>query len=128
MSDDLIAFIKARLDEDRRTAEGLAVAARIPDRRPEFFACGGPAAEAYWDHFHPYRALLDIEAKRAILAQYEDFHAEFERECTDPSRESMGPLRVGSGVHAATRVLHDAVKAIAATWGDHPDYRPEWKP
>ena len=103
MTDDLAAFISARLDEDQRAADGLYFAARIPDRRPDFTGCGGPAAEAYWERFEPARILREAAAMRAILAQWQASPPE-------------------------SPVLTHALYELAAIWSDHPDYRPGWKP
>ena len=63
------------------------------------------------DHFatwNPARVIREVEAKRAILAAYQ------------PS---------GKGVaYTLEAGLEFAVRALAAAWSDHPDYRAEWKP
>jgi hypothetical protein len=112
----LVAFIEARLAEDERKAEGLLFAARIPEKKPDFFACGGPAAEAYWEHFEPKRMLGDVEAKRAIVEEYRKARKLMmdNRETWDLVRSAVGALRV-------------TVTHLAAAWSDHPDYRQEWR-
>ena len=60
--DDLVAFLRARLDED---ADGLAIA---DDQ--EYGFC-----EADGLHLWPPRALREVEAKRAILGAYESQRA-----------------------------------------------------
>jgi hypothetical protein len=104
----LVAFVTARLDEDERTADGLFFAAKHPDRRPSFFACGGPAAEAYWEHFGPARAVRQVEAARAVLTAYE-----------------MSVRMLGEGLSRDKLML---VRAHAVIWEDHPDYDPAWRP
>jgi Family of unknown function (DUF6221) len=110
--DDLIAFLRARLDEDEATADGLQFACRLPDKVPDFTACGGPAAEAYWRHFDPARVLREVAAGRLLLRQFE--------------------LR-GNSVRATVQpptggVWDDLLRMLALPYADHPDYRPEWKP
>ena len=56
-----------------------------------------------------HRLLREVAAKRRILALYREFAAEFDRE-----RE--GPGGVGSGVHAATKVLGEVVAALAGVY------------
>ena len=66
------------------------------------------------------RATRDVDAKRALLALYEEFRAESDRQCNDPVMRHGG--RVGPGIYAATNVLHAAVRQFAAVYEDHPDY------
>lgn len=61
----------ATLEEAKRIADGLHFACRIPDKKPDFFACGGPAAEAYWDYFTPARILSLLAALDAAQAAIE---------------------------------------------------------
>jgi hypothetical protein len=105
---DLIEFLNARLDEDWRAADGLASACRLPDKVPDFFACGGPAAEAYWGRFTAHRVLREVEAKRAILAMWEDQRS----------------YNFDEGIRNALRLV---VRQLAAVYSDLPDYREEWK-
>jgi Family of unknown function (DUF6221) len=72
---DLVAFLRARLDEDEAVAQPWA----------------------------PPRWLREVEAKRAIIAEYE---APF-----------GSHLRLG---------LYFAIVQLAAIWHDHPDYDPAW--
>jgi hypothetical protein len=95
---DLIAFLKARLDEDEARANGLFFACRIPGKLPDFSSRGGPAAEVYWQHFTPDRMIREVEAKRAIIAEH-------------------SPYFGGS---------YPALRHLAAIYSDHPDYRAEW--
>jgi hypothetical protein len=63
----------AELAKARRIADGLRFACRIPDKIPDFFACGGPAAEAYWSYFTPARIvslLAAIEALTSALTRH----------------------------------------------------------
>lgn len=59
--------LAAELIEAKRTAWALDYAARIPGRTPDFTACGGPAAEAYWEYFTPARILAYLTALGAVL-------------------------------------------------------------
>lgn len=104
----LVKFSRERLDEDRDVTQGLAFACRNPDLSPDFFGCGGPAAEAFWERFDPERRLRETEGKRALLNAYE-----------------VSVRMVGPGL---SRQLLGLVALQATAWDDHPDYLPEWKP
>src|SRR5690348_3635216 len=103
--DDLTAFLNARLDEDEQRAKG------------------SPAEGRVWP-----RALREVEAERAILAEH------LPREYDRYGR---------TGTYCRTCVTdHEAymdddapdpwpcatVRHLAAVWSDHADYRPEWAP
>ena len=63
----------------------------------------------------PARVLREVEAKRAIVADYADACAKYRADRTE--------FRAGerfAALLAATR--------LAAVYADHPDYREEWKP
>lgn len=63
----------ALLAEAQRIADALGFACRIPDKVPDFFACGGPAAETYWSYFTPARItslLAAIEALTSALTRH----------------------------------------------------------
>lgn len=66
---ELAAIIEAGVAEDESAAKALATATRFVDGRPDFYGCGGPAAEAYWDRMTPERALRRAEATRALVAE-----------------------------------------------------------
>jgi hypothetical protein len=108
--DDLVVFLRARLDEEEATAKaairenplGLSLCVHVP-----------PEVQWHYNRHEPARALREVEAKRAILADYEralNFEAGFND--GDQPRQ----------------VLEMACRYHAATYRDHPDYRPEWEP
>jgi hypothetical protein len=68
---DLVAFVRARQDEAEAKANTLFFACRNPNWMPDFTGCGGPAAEAYWQHFTGARMLRDVEVKRRIVERHE---------------------------------------------------------
>jgi hypothetical protein len=59
--------LAAVLAESKRIADGLQFACRRIDATPDFTACGGPAAEAYWEHFTPARVSALLAAVEAAL-------------------------------------------------------------
>lgn len=109
--DDLIAFVRARLDEDE-------AAARKADEM-------GAGVWALAPHFHtarhsPARVLREVAAKRAILA---DHHVHV----------SLDGSRRWCERCCDDQLLQDdsycpTLRALAFVWSDHPDYRAEWAP
>ena len=152
LMDDLVAFLAARLDEDEaaayKAAGGLyrGAGGRFGGR-PHWSALGhgivadaadldrgvvdlGPCIDddALAEHIvrhDPARVLREIEAGRARLAYYQDAQARLDRIVTHPGEVSSGDEGMWLGKTAAARM---ACRHDAAIWGDHPDYRPEWKP
>lgn len=128
MIDELIAFTKARLDEDEAIAraaikddngndEGLANARWLTDGRrlPRF---AGDLARMARTFAVPGRELRSIEAKRAILARYEDCLARME----DPEYSQMA-------ANIERQEYEDWILPnLAMTWADHPEYEPAWLP
>jgi hypothetical protein len=111
MSGDVAAFLAARLDEDERIADGLYGATRFMGGEPDFYGQGGPAASAFWGHFTAHRMRREVAAKRAIIEAYE-----FEK--------GHGDKATG----AICWAFYEAMKHLAAVYGGHPGYDPEWKP
>ena len=119
MSDDLAAFLRARLDEDETTvaaAEAFdawwpAHAVRHNSRSPvaarEAFMAGWDASRA--------RALREAAAKRSLLALHWPAPRPSPRppDCAE-CRPPVWPC--------------DTLRALAAVYSDHPDYRQEWAP
>ena len=56
------------------------------------------------NHLTPTAVLAECAAKRAIIARRED----------------------ALDTYAGTLVIEDAIRALAAIYKDHPDYREEW--
>jgi hypothetical protein len=68
--------VAAALDEAKQIADALHFACRLPDKKPDFTACGGPAAEAYWDYFTPARIHSFVDAVKAALELADDWAPE----------------------------------------------------
>lgn len=122
----MTAFALARLGEDEATADGLLIACRDPQRSPDFSACGGPAAEAYWERFGPARLLADIAMKQQLLRIHSLKPLVTEADLDSPV-EPDGPWR-RCAAHDWTLWPCDTVRVVVATWSAHPGYRQEWKP
>jgi len=67
----------------------------------------------------PARVLREVEAKRAVLAQYESAREQVRHPV---SAENRAAARVAQGE------LEDVLRLLAAVYADHPDYREEWRP
>ncbi len=102
---DLIAFLRARLDErERRIAELRQLSAE------------DQGFDEPWKPEGHDPALADVAAKRQIVELYAE-HAEYD----DPDN---------SYEHASGRIcgLGEAVRLLALPYAEHPAYRDEWKP
>ncbi|MEU4296397.1 DUF6221 family protein [Kitasatospora aureofaciens] len=112
MTDDLIAFLRERLDEDERIAracdghaafDGTGIVSSATVRGPIVTVLPSDVATHMARHA-PARALAEVDAKRRILDDLDYGGAE------------MADARS----HVARR--------LAAIYRGHPDYRPEWAP
>jgi hypothetical protein len=96
----LVAFLRARLDEDEAAAlRAQALRDKLDDAHRQIDRGIRDGAEYAWREaaVNPVRVLREVEAKRAILAQWE-------------ASPSDSP------------VLTFALYSLAAVYRDHPDY------
>lgn len=150
MTDDLAAmaaFAEARLAEGEVRANGLFFACRIPGKLPDFSACGGPAAAAYWQHFTPDRLLAEIQSTRRLLAEIQRMpHLYLDEDAfyscalaVDPEPYGYDDTGPGSGCLDDTRRgkscdcgrdprARRLLAAIVMRWASHPDYLSGWAP
>lgn len=139
---DLIAFLRARLNEDAAAArvatsgpwwhnpgkqwlEGEAFESYDLSKGQEFVGYGGPHPftgavastgpashmqsmkdAAHIARHHPVRVLAEVDAKRRIVAAYENYDIDA------PELD----------------VPESVLRMLALPYGDHPDYRDEWRP
>lgn len=110
--DDLITFVRARLDEDEAQADEVHLQgcghSRVEFCDDDWCDCGKPA-----------RVRADVEAKRRIVELHESEH-----ECsTYDDNGERDPC---------TYVLHprecSTLRLLATAYADHPDFRDEWRP
>ncbi|MFG3311847.1 DUF6221 family protein [Streptomyces albidoflavus] len=129
MTANLIAFLRARLDEDEAVARAASPGPWRPDEEgdevlavdgivvAEGFALSGRQLRATVDHIarhDPARVLAEVEAKRRIVQA----HAKWcEGRC-----EAKYPEGGFDAAH------YWSVKSLAAVYADHPDYREGWRP
>lgn len=133
--DDVLAFVRARLDEDETDARDAASRSAdweraetpparwgVPDPPAEILSGGklfmtfaedkgAPLAVAHVLRHDPARVLRGVEAKRRIVAEYEAAHT---------PDDDLG------FEHGWKRGLGMSVEALAAEWSTHTDYRQEW--
>ncbi|MCW2905141.1 MAG: hypothetical protein JWO67_7406 [Streptosporangiaceae bacterium] len=149
MSEDLVAFLRARLDEDEAIAKDAAmrrgpmwcVEEQPPvqwgdDPRDEFVLAGGkPIVESGSEYggflvvehiarHDPARVLAAVEAKRGIMEQVFRYEAKIDGEwaCCHSADE------IRAGYCAETPVNEIGIlRLLALPYAEHPDYRPEWK-
>lgn len=128
--DDLIAFVRARLDGTRaaliRYRDGhegphINYAGQDPDYYDEYDSCHRCIEVA---RLTPYRdvefGLVDVETKRRVVER-----AEFVVS-NGPARDSTRVLDMTIG---AEHALRDVLRDLASAWSDHPQYDAErWAP
>ncbi|MET9465815.1 DUF6221 family protein [Streptomyces sp. NPDC006544] len=127
--DDLVQFLRARLDEDELIARDASVGAWTKAEAPSIFvmSANGLVAEtsAFTDARHiarhdPARVLAEVDAKRQILDVHasEDTGDPFDGCRTCSWRDYMDVLHV--------RWPCPTLRLMLTPYSDHPDYRAEW--
>ena len=103
--DDLVDFIKARLDAEAADLDGYDGSYNDAD------GCWG-------QHVDPVGALADIDAKRRMLADADDFCAEYDAEIDDDNSAAQRAYCWRETIH----------RNLAVAYAEHPEYREEWWP
>jgi Family of unknown function (DUF6221) len=149
VSDDLVAFLTARLDEDEAMAaatpgigfqaQGLAWHEVDPDRQAGrieddcgyvvVYDEGAPTADqaAHIARHDPARVLREVAFKRTILAGHYP-GATWAHDAPEGLKICAGEEGDGDTWQMATRWPCPEIRALAAVWSDHPEWRPEWAP
>jgi hypothetical protein len=112
---DLVAFLKARLDEDEQTARAGDDACWHIDYCDD----EGPG---YHERFDPARMLREIEADRKLIERYDA--------CVKKYNEYEGTIPCGNDDLSESIWEYEeyVLPLRAARFADHPDYREEWRP
>lgn len=129
MTDDLVAFLRDRLDEDERIARRPGDSFRQIGETGVIVATEGDRAEecasANWagvaDHIvrhDPARVLREVEGKRGVIALYD--RAVVDSKSSDFLVRGPAPMVI--------TVLTPVLAHLAQAYSAHSDYRPEWKP
>jgi hypothetical protein len=145
MSDDLVAFIGARLDEDEAAANAATIGPWAVGREDGdggwhilrgIGIVAGPGHEGggVWgrpdaDHiarYDPARALREVAAKRRVLERHRPVGG-------TPSYRAQACAGCGTEGYCddpVTEKMSDCpeLRDMAAIWDAHPDYRQAWKP
>lgn len=130
MADELVAFLRARLDEDEHlagaaspapwsaNAEHDEVLAIDGETVADGFALSGRQLRATVDHIvrhDPLRVLREVEAKRKIVDEYAE------------ALRILDGFRETGWEEGHREALLLACKVLAAAYADHSDYRTEWR-
>lgn len=128
MTNDLVAFLRARLDEDEQIARDPMAETWTKAESPSIFVMGGGelVAEtgAFADARHiarhdPARVLTEVDAKRRILKVH------FRRRSHDWDEPGVKGFDCAQ---CADRFPCTTLRLLALPYADHPDYREEWRP
>lgn len=108
--DDLIAFLRARLDELEEYAE-------FPTR----LVMGQGQELATVGQHDSARVLAEVDAKRQII--------ELAEEATGIDQQVDGDRLIGSRDKATEPYVGDRIlRQLAVPYDDHPSFREEWRP
>ncbi|HEX6471142.1 MAG TPA: DUF6221 family protein [Streptosporangiaceae bacterium] len=142
MTADLVAFIRARLDED----EAIATAAAEQHQGSATWR-----ADLMVDHIHGEGASMTLDLGRTVVDDTLNVepgeigltHSEIRHIALhDPApvlRQVEAMRRVVDACEPdhrdamesgddSTALATDALRLLASIWSDHPDYRAEWRP
>ncbi|MFF8286177.1 DUF6221 family protein [Streptomyces albus] len=130
MVTDLVAFLRARLDEDEALARSvrwdgsaaslewqLRASAAVDVGGDEFYAGDCTVANHVVRH-DPARVLTEVNAKCGVVA--------LASQATEEAASEDFLLRVPA--QAQLGVLKPVLRLLALPYADHPDYREEWRP
>ena len=136
MTDDLVAFLRARLDEDEQAARAASpgpwrvdsetYAEKISDAKDADVVAGGrwggeaSVFESTEDALHiarhdPTRVLAEVDAKRRIIDQFTMIEL--------PDQSNGDTAAVGAYAKMAA-----VLRLLTLPHAAHNDYRPEWAP
>lgn len=107
--DDLVSFLKARLDVAEQVARASKGSYWYPDGH-------SPEAIAFMNLFDEDAMLADIAAKREILDEYRLWADDDSRDY-DQSQTAVD----------RTAALEEVVKLLAQPYAGHADFRSEWR-
>lgn len=131
MTDNLVQFVRDRLDEDAVLAVSVKRDLKLSPSNPiefilacqDFSNAATQAAERHIARHDPARVLAEVEAKRYLLDEHQDVNDGFCGTCVDgqwgyPTHGGSSPQRY------PCRTL----RFLALPHADHPAYREEWRP
>jgi hypothetical protein len=115
VSDDLIAFVRARLDEDESVARQMTAEPGGFYLEAETDATNIMTVGAHVYRWSPARVLAEVKAKRQLL------------ECL-VGATGKGTSRLVANDEPWAIGGDHLVKLLALPYASHPDYREEWRP
>jgi hypothetical protein len=131
--DDLVAFLRARLDEDEARAlkargewDAEWVIAEWQDLPDEVFT--------QTRTYDPARVLREVAAKRVIAERHTVDVSKVSQFLYDPYTGERVPDRYDVSCVTCDYIgddpsmTCDVLRHLAAVYSDHPEYRDEWKP
>ncbi|MFF3998558.1 DUF6221 family protein [Streptomyces cyaneofuscatus] len=127
MTDALVAFLKARLEDDERVARaaGDGWYGYDPEQQIAFVP---PEDSRHIARQDPARTLREVEAKRAVLAAYcaavsarEEAARLVQKARTSGWDPIMAELEEASAIHKRD-ALHEVLRLLALPYSDHPGY------
>lgn len=121
MTADLVAFLRARYDEENAEAEKLA---DIDDYSLDSWEITREETGEWNSYAYlriaKKRALAEIEAKQRLVRDYEDaVRSLAASEPNTPAHDLMT---------GAVSTLARTLRLLVLPYADHPDYRDEWRP
>jgi hypothetical protein len=131
MMDDLVQFLRDRLDEDERVAREAASTQRNGgswqfSEMQVRAGDGAPVTKHTWvgegSHIarhDPARVLAEVQAKRLLLDRWSELQDRIDSEDDQEKRGRLALTRHG---------LDMFVFQLGTVYADHPDYRQEWRP
>lgn len=114
VTDDLVGWLTARIDEDEALARRNTDGHGLGDGFPDYRTYDGPdlaAADEYIDRFGPLRVLAECDTKRRLIEELRH-SAEY----------------VGEWCGRCSFNDEPSLKLLALPYADRPGYRGEWKP
>lgn len=127
--DDLVQFLRDRLDEDERIAKEAGE--RSPQWRLARPLDDAELGDAHWlnpielkhvERHDPARALAEVDAKRRTLAELQAAEEAMDRASRDRDTTRYNAVR------AEWMVLKRIVRRDASVYAGQPGYREEWRP
>ncbi|MET8378018.1 DUF6221 family protein [Streptomyces microflavus] len=137
MTDALVAFLKARLDDDEHWALTVSLESRPETWEPDHengavltvagkqVATGTRHSINDLEHIarqDPARTLREVEAARAVIGLYEEAGDRMDRAMSDGDTITYQEARIEQ------RTLRKVLLREAAVHEAHPDYLEEWRP
>ncbi|KFK87830.1 hypothetical protein IX27_18235 [Streptomyces sp. JS01] len=129
MTDALLAFLKARLDDDERVARACAGDGTWTVEDLEVYAPDlSDDVRTQAARHDPARTLREVEAKRAALAAYsatvsarEEAARLVQKARTSGWDPIMAELEESSAIHKRD-ALYEVLRLLALPYSDHPGY------